>query len=68
MNDDNDSDFEGKHMPEERTTGSKIGLDLSAGSTRVYTAHESFMLPIKMEQYIPHKHSTHDTPSKTELQ
>jgi len=46
-NDDNDSDFEpildldlyGEHMPKERITGSKIGLDLSAGSTytRVYT-------------------------------
>ena len=32
-------DLYGEQMPEERITGSKIGLDLSAGSTytRVYT-------------------------------
>ena len=28
-----DLDLYGEHMPEEITTGSKIGLDLSAGST-----------------------------------
>ena len=34
-----DLDLYGEHMPEERITGSKIDLDLSAGSTymRVYT-------------------------------
>jgi len=49
VNEDNDSNFGefksifnldlyGEHMPEERITGSKIDLDLSAGSTytRVY--------------------------------
>jgi len=34
-----DLDLYGEHMPEERIIGSKIDLDLSAGSTytRVYT-------------------------------
>ena len=38
-------DLYGEHMPEERITGSKIDLDLSAGSTytRVYMVPLSIM-------------------------
>jgi len=38
-----DLDLYGEHMPKERITGSKTGLDLSAGSTytRVYTVWTS---------------------------
>jgi len=42
-----DLDLYSEHMPEERITGSKIGLDLSARSTytRVYTVAENHTLP-----------------------
>ena len=41
-----DLDLYGEHMPQERITGPKIDLDLSAGSTytRVYTVFKN-MLP-----------------------
>jgi len=46
-----DLDLYSQHMPEERITGSKIGLDLSAGSTytQVYTVFINVALLSTME-------------------